>query len=150
MTGVGVTQEKQPPTGPSSCYSGSFLLGVSSFSTSSCSLTHVESFRWGSAGEGRWNRGGWGFPCSLASCPLSLSEITLPLGCLRVTFMYQFVCDGQVSQCVCVGEDNLEDSVLSFPHVGSSGLVGLYPRSHLASLASLFLIITEVLGELRV
>lgn len=148
MTRVGVTQEKKPPTGPSSCYSGSFLLGVSFFSTSSCSLTHVESFRWESAGEERWSRAV--FPCSLASCPLSLSDITLPLGCLRVTFMYQFVCDGQVSQCVCVEEDNLEDSVLSFPHVGSSGLVGLYPRSHLASLASLFLLITEVLGELRV
>lgn len=80
-------QEKQPPTGPSSCYSGSFLLGVSFFffSTSSYSLTHVESFRWESAGKGRWSRAGWGFPCSLASCPLSLSDITLSLSCLRVT-----------------------------------------------------------------
>lgn len=37
--------------------------------------------------------------------------------------MCQFVCDGPMSQGLYVGEDNLEDSVLSFPHVGSSGLV---------------------------
>lgn len=50
-----MTQEKQPPTGPASCYGGSFLLGVSFFffSTSSCSLTHVESFQVGECrGEG--------------------------------------------------------------------------------------------------
>lgn len=61
--------------------------------------------------------------------------------------MCQFVCDGPVSQGVYVGEDNLEDSVLSFPHVGSFGGLGLYPRSHLASLASLFLLTTEALGS---
>lgn len=58
-------------------------------------------------------------PCHLPP----FSDITLSLSCSRVTFMCQFVCDGPVSQGVYVGEDNLEDSVLSFPHVGSSGLV---------------------------
>lgn len=49
--GVGVTQEEKPPQGPLPVMVAVSSWGFPFFSTSSCSLTHMESFRWESAGE---------------------------------------------------------------------------------------------------